>query len=188
MHRIGRPARAGADGIAISLVDADEIAYLRDIEKLIRQELPREDQRTGDQKSHAERTGDTRNHQARSNDGRRQQPQRAHRQDGRGAPHRNGGERDASTSSQRPQSSHSNGARSPDHAAPSKNPRPRNGGRHGGAPQPAARQADAGVAQEGIQGVAFMSRESRPARPQEHQRQARPDLQGRRQDARRPQR
>ena len=64
VHRIGRTARAGSDGIAISLVDADEVAYLRDIEKLIRQALPREDQRTGDTRAHAERTGDTRNHQS----------------------------------------------------------------------------------------------------------------------------
>ncbi len=116
VHRIGRTARAGSDGIAISLVDADEVAYLRDIEKLIRQALPREDERTGDAKSHAERTGDTRNHQARSNDGRRQQPQRAQRQDGRGAPHRNGGERDiaARPSQHRSHAGHSNGARTPD--------------------------------------------------------------------------
>ena len=37
VHRIGRTARAGAEGIAISLVaGAEEIGYLRDIEKLIR--------------------------------------------------------------------------------------------------------------------------------------------------------
>ena len=185
VHRIGRTARAGADGIAISLFDADEVAYLRDIEKLIRQELPREDQRTGDQKSHAERTGDTRNHQARSNDGRRQQPQRAHRQDGRGAPHRNGGERDAAPSSQRPQSGHLNGARSPDHAAGSKDKGLGTAATSARRSRPARHGGDA---HESIQGVAFMSRESRPARPQEHQRQAQPHLQGRRQDARRPQR
>ena len=47
VHRIGRTARAGADGIAISLVaGAEEMAYLRDIEKLIRIALPREDRRT----------------------------------------------------------------------------------------------------------------------------------------------
>ena len=34
VHRIGRTARAGADGIAISFVAPDEKAYLRDIEKL----------------------------------------------------------------------------------------------------------------------------------------------------------
>src|SRR4051812_15007402 len=36
VHRIGRTARAGATGIAISLVDGEEVAYLRAIEKLIR--------------------------------------------------------------------------------------------------------------------------------------------------------
>ena len=47
VHRIGRTARAGAEGIAISLVaGAEEMAYLRDIEKLIRIALPREDRRT----------------------------------------------------------------------------------------------------------------------------------------------
>ena len=39
VHRIGRTARAGATGIAISLVDAEERSYLRDIEKTIRQPL-----------------------------------------------------------------------------------------------------------------------------------------------------
>jgi superfamily II DNA/RNA helicase len=40
VHRIGRTARAGADGIAISLCSQDELAYLRDIEKLIRMSIP----------------------------------------------------------------------------------------------------------------------------------------------------
>ena len=40
VHRIGRTARAGADGIAISFCDAEETAYLRDIEKVIRQPVP----------------------------------------------------------------------------------------------------------------------------------------------------
>ncbi|MBV7269911.1 DEAD/DEAH box helicase [Winogradskyella luteola] len=35
VHRIGRTGRAGASGQAISLVSADEISYLRNIEKLI---------------------------------------------------------------------------------------------------------------------------------------------------------
>jgi ATP-dependent RNA helicase RhlE len=47
VHRIGRTARAGASGIAISLCDADEMPYLRSIEKLIRMSLPATDQRTG---------------------------------------------------------------------------------------------------------------------------------------------
>jgi superfamily II DNA/RNA helicase len=40
VHRIGRTARAGASGTAISLCDADEMPYLRSIEKLIRMSLP----------------------------------------------------------------------------------------------------------------------------------------------------
>jgi ATP-dependent RNA helicase RhlE len=40
VHRIGRTARAGASGIAFSFCDAEERAYLRDIEKLIRLRVP----------------------------------------------------------------------------------------------------------------------------------------------------
>ncbi|MGD0024097.1 MAG: DEAD/DEAH box helicase, partial [Xanthobacteraceae bacterium] len=40
VHRIGRTARAGAEGIAISLCDAEEVAFLRDIERLIRMSIP----------------------------------------------------------------------------------------------------------------------------------------------------
>src|SRR5581483_7561223 len=40
VHRIGRTARAGNAGIAISLCAGDEAAFLRDIEKLIRQSIP----------------------------------------------------------------------------------------------------------------------------------------------------
>jgi ATP-dependent RNA helicase RhlE len=47
VHRIGRTARAGAAGVAISLCDADEMPYLRSIEKLIRMALPSTDRRTG---------------------------------------------------------------------------------------------------------------------------------------------
>ena len=50
VHRIGRTARAGADGIAISLCAGEEMAYLRDIEKLIRVALPKEDRRTPGQR------------------------------------------------------------------------------------------------------------------------------------------
>jgi len=75
VHRIGRTARAGADGVAISLCAGEEIAYLRDIEKLIRVALPREDRRTP---GHRETPAPAQNrggrngphgHQARGNDG-----------------------------------------------------------------------------------------------------------------------
>ena len=39
VHRIGRTARAGNDGIAISFCDAEERTFLRDIEKTIRQQV-----------------------------------------------------------------------------------------------------------------------------------------------------
>ncbi|NIJ65042.1 ATP-dependent RNA helicase RhlE [Sphingomonas leidyi] len=39
VHRIGRTARAGNDGVAISFCADDERPYLRDIERLIRQKL-----------------------------------------------------------------------------------------------------------------------------------------------------
>ena len=41
VHRIGRTGRAGATGEAISLVSADEVNQLADIERLIKQKLPR---------------------------------------------------------------------------------------------------------------------------------------------------
>ncbi|WP_282148888.1 DEAD/DEAH box helicase [Algibacter lectus] len=40
VHRIGRTGRAGANGVALSLVSADETTFLRDIEKLIGNKLP----------------------------------------------------------------------------------------------------------------------------------------------------
>lgn len=40
VHRIGRTGRAGADGIAISFCDAEERAYLKDIQQLTRQTIP----------------------------------------------------------------------------------------------------------------------------------------------------
>jgi ATP-dependent RNA helicase RhlE len=40
VHRIGRTARAGADGLAISFCNDEEKAYLRDIERVTRQKVP----------------------------------------------------------------------------------------------------------------------------------------------------
>ncbi len=41
VHRIGRTGRAGASGAAVSLVDGEEMKYLKDIEKLIKREIPK---------------------------------------------------------------------------------------------------------------------------------------------------
>ena len=43
VHRIGRTGRAGASGQAVSLVSADESKLLRDIERLIKQTIPRKE-------------------------------------------------------------------------------------------------------------------------------------------------
>ncbi len=40
VHRIGRTARAGATGRAVSLVSPDETSLLRDIERLLKRSLP----------------------------------------------------------------------------------------------------------------------------------------------------
>jgi len=42
VHRIGRTGRAGASGIAISLVSPEEERYLKDIEKLIKRDIEKE--------------------------------------------------------------------------------------------------------------------------------------------------
>ena len=42
VHRIGRTGRAGASGIAISLMAPEEEKYLKEIEKLIKRDIPRE--------------------------------------------------------------------------------------------------------------------------------------------------
>jgi superfamily II DNA/RNA helicase len=137
VHRIGRTARAGADGIAISLIaGAEEMGYLRDIEKLIRISLPREDRRTPG--------------------GREASPPPAQHRPGRPAP--------------RP-----HGSRNNDSAPGSKGPRRRRrgGGNHGAAQQ-APRHESArpqGGQADGIQGVAFLHRESRPKfKPNRNQR------------------
>lgn len=43
VHRIGRTARAGATGVAVSLCVGDDLSYLKDIEKTIQQPVPVDD-------------------------------------------------------------------------------------------------------------------------------------------------
>jgi ATP-dependent RNA helicase RhlE len=151
VHRIGRTARAGADGIAISFVDVDEAAYLKDIERLIRQTLPRENRRTGNGGfAPAERHAGARQPQQRSRDNRRGHGQRPQ------------GGRDAQAEPARGGHSHShqgNGAarghhgdRRPNRDAAAQPSRP-----HGNV-QPSRPHGNAAGAQDGIQGVGFMKR------------------------------
>jgi ATP-dependent RNA helicase RhlE len=64
VHRIGRTGRAGASGKAISLVSPEEEKYLKEIEKLIKTEIPKEkadvphsakDRSTREHRGHASR-------------------------------------------------------------------------------------------------------------------------------------
>ena len=43
VHRIGRTGRAGALGVAVSLVSPEEEKYLKEIEKLIKRDIPQEE-------------------------------------------------------------------------------------------------------------------------------------------------
>jgi superfamily II DNA/RNA helicase len=101
VHRIGRTARAGAEGVAISFCDHEEAAYLRDIERMIRMTIPAENRRSGkpqpvqnaaphQHKKHGGHNGNGRNH-------RNKNRHRGHHE------HRNGG-------GQRPQHAAPNGA------------------------------------------------------------------------------
>jgi ATP-dependent RNA helicase RhlE len=61
VHRIGRTARAGADGIAISFCDHEEASFLRDIERLIRMSIPSTNRRTGGRPNPAPQHTENRN-------------------------------------------------------------------------------------------------------------------------------
>jgi ATP-dependent RNA helicase RhlE len=92
VHRIGRTARAGADGIAISFCDAEERTFLRDIEKLIRISIPATDRRSDRRAPPEQRANGAANaKQQRNRNGHRQHRNGQHR-DGqeRNGQHRNG--------------------------------------------------------------------------------------------------
>jgi ATP-dependent RNA helicase RhlE len=55
VHRIGRTARAGAEGRAVSFCSEEELEYLRDIEKIIRMPIPRWDNHNWHEESLADR-------------------------------------------------------------------------------------------------------------------------------------
>ena len=155
VHRIGRTARAGAEGVAISLIaGAEEMGYLRDIERLIRITLPREDRRTPGTRDTAPAAT-------------AQRP--AHNRGGRSAPRAHGARAQESRGQEsRGYESRGNESRGHDAAPASKGPRrPRRGGSNNAAPQPNRHEQPRPAQQQGgksesIQGVAFLHRESRP--------------------------
>jgi ATP-dependent RNA helicase RhlE len=143
VHRIGRTARAGAEGTAISLVaGAEELGWLRDIEKLIRMTLPKEDRRTPGQRDTA--------------------PAAAHRGGGRPAPRAHAGRANgAGEGPKGPRRKHRRGANN-DASKLNRNEVNR---------QQPNRPSHSGGNAEGLQGVSFLYRESRPkTQPDRNQR------------------
>jgi len=177
VHRIGRTARAGAEGTAISLVaGGEELSYLRDIERLIKVTLSREDHRTDAGRRDAgppppqqrqgrpgrpgQRPQGARHGEGRHTDGRRSDERHADGRhhsagkhgDGRPGEGRHGDGRHVDG---RPGGSQkvSKGSR-----------RQRSGGKTHSSPteRPEQRSAHSAGKPDGIQGVAFLRRESRP--------------------------
>jgi translation initiation factor IF-1 len=133
VHRIGRTARAGADGVAISLVaGAEELSYLRDIERLIRIALLREDRRTP---GHREAV-----------------PLPTQHRGGRPSPRAHASRAEASPASKSPRRRHRPGGTN---GAPQTNRNEVNR-------QEPHRSPQGGGKAEGLQGVAFLYRASRP--------------------------
>jgi superfamily II DNA/RNA helicase len=146
VHRIGRTARAGAEGVAISLCAGEEHGYVRDIEKLIRITLPKEDRRTQGHQRPAAAPGQQpkpQSHGHRSHDAAPgSQGPRRRRRPGRGDSRHENHRQDA-----RPE-------RRQDHRQEHRQEQR----------QEPTRQSHGGKG-DSIQGVAFLRRESRPAKP-----------------------
>ena len=143
VHRIGRTARAGATGVAISFCDHEERAYLRDIERLIRMAIPATDRRTGKPPAHPAPQ------QAEARHGGR--PHRGNRQRSHGGGHGGGHGRSGNNGHR----SHSGGKGH--HARPSQNGH-----------QAAPRQEAAAGEPSGIGNVTFMQRPGEPRRNAGH--------------------
>jgi ATP-dependent RNA helicase RhlE len=174
VHRIGRTARAGATGTAISLCDHDEIPYVRAIEKLIRMSLPAIDRRSSPGRS-LDPAPELREGSRRHQRGRRGAPQHQ-----RGAAPR---AQEPRSQEQRPQEQRPHGARphgtrpngaraaeqgqAPAHPGPAKRgPSHRGPANRHAAHQGAAKSRPSHVQQasEDLSGVAFLHRAREPRR------------------------
>ncbi|RKN81678.1 DEAD/DEAH box helicase [Ulvibacterium marinum] len=94
VHRIGRTGRANASGIALSFCDSEERPYLKDIEKLIKQAVPRmpehpfvDDEPEEAKKEHNQRSPKNNNRNKNRNK-RRRPPKRSGHRSGNSQNHR----------------------------------------------------------------------------------------------------
>jgi ATP-dependent RNA helicase RhlE len=87
VHRIGRTARAGAEGIAISFCDNEERAFLRDIERLIQIKLDVTDRRSN---PHAAERAPSKHHRPQQHAGRNGRNNGGQRRNGQQQRHANG--------------------------------------------------------------------------------------------------
>ena len=155
VHRIGRTARAGAEGIAISLCDQDEVPYLRSIEKLIRMGVPATDRRTNPGRDLNAPAAERRHEgprRDRNQRGRRGALQYSHAANGHAAPARPAHPKPAHTK--------------PAHTKPA-HPKPAQGrATHQGAHEGPANSKPAHIQHEPkeLSGVAFLHRGSEPRR------------------------
>jgi ATP-dependent RNA helicase RhlE len=157
VHRIGRTARAGADGVAISFCDAEERAYLRDIEKLIRISIPATDRRS-DRRASVEQRGNgaaqARPQQKHQQKPRQQQPhQQQQKRDGKPR-HAQGAQK------QRPSSNQQHRQQQGQRPATQRPATQRPAAQHPAAQQPAANNG-------GIAGIAFMKPTRNARRPRD---------------------
>ncbi|MBX3518804.1 MAG: DEAD/DEAH box helicase [Xanthobacteraceae bacterium] len=136
VHRIGRTARAGAEGIAISFVANDERPFLRDIERLTKITIPTTDRRLnpsiGESKGGGENRGGRdgqgrKRHRRGSNPYRGQRPQQGDGQE----------PRPEQRAEARPQRPHHQGERKHEQRADHRGPRPQHNGerKHEGRPE-----------------------------------------------------
>lgn len=120
VHRIGRTGRAGNSGAAISLVDKGELQYLKDIERLLKREIPKvafdsfvpptnlpaeapqpPRQQRGQKRTNAPRTAGNRNRPPRDGQGQKQDKKQFNPQQ-RDQRERSGQQYDKPRSSQKP--------------------------------------------------------------------------------------
>jgi ATP-dependent RNA helicase RhlE len=171
VHRIGRTARAGAEGTAISLVaGGEELGWLRDIERLIRISLPREDHRTDAGREAAHAKAATKSH-AKSPAASQHRPAQPGARPPQGARHGDGRHGDGRHTDQRQPDGRRADGRHADarfgngqKASKGSRRRRRSGAKMGSSPSDRSEQRSAHGAgkPDGIQGVAFLRRESRP--------------------------